>query len=74
MVPTLRRDDGLLDQSQKLFALRQSYAQSRDVARITSTHDLQHVDTAARTVDPGFDQVQNQLHPHSPAAETYGRS
>ena len=74
MVPALRRHDFLLDESQKLLALRQSYAQSRDVARITSTHDIQHVDTTARTVDPGFDQAQNQLHTHSPTAEMYGRS
>ena len=73
-LPALGRDDFLLDETQKLPALRQGYAQSRDVARITSTHDLQHVNTAARPVDPGFDQAQNQLHPHSPAAETYGRS
>jgi hypothetical protein len=69
MVPELGRDDFLLDE--KLLALRQGYARSRDVARITATNDLQHVNTAARTVDPGFDQAQNQL---PPAAETYGRS
>jgi hypothetical protein len=46
-LPALGRDDFLLDETQKLLALRQGYAQSRDVARITSTHDLQHVDTAA---------------------------
>src|SRR5687768_17280237 len=68
------RKRGLVRPAGAGLALRQGYAQSRDVARITSTHDLQHVDTAARTVDPGFDQAQNQLHPHSPAAETYGRS
>ncbi len=71
MVPELGRDDFLLDETQKLLALRQGYARSRDVARITATNDLQHVNTAARTVDPGFDQAQNQL---PPAAETYGRS
>ena len=27
----------------------------------------------AFVADPDFDQAQNQLHPHSPAAETYGR-
>ena len=58
MVPEVGRDDFLLDETQKLLALRQGYAQSRDVARITSAHDLQHVDTAARTVNPGFDQAQ----------------
>ena len=51
----LGRDDFLLDETQKLLALRQGYAQRRNVARITSTHNLQHVDTAARTVDPGLD-------------------
>lgn len=74
MVPALRRHDFLLDESQKLLALRQGYTQSRDVAGITSTYDLEHVDTAVRTINPGFHQAQNQLHPHSPAAETYGRS
>ena len=74
MVPELGRDDFLLDETQKLLALRQGYAWSRDVARITATNDLQHVDTAARTVDPGFDQAQSQLRPQSPTAETDGRS
>jgi hypothetical protein len=58
-LPALRCDDFLLDETRKLLALRQGDARSRDVARITSTHNLQHVDTAARTVDPGFDQAQN---------------
>jgi hypothetical protein len=40
-----RRGDFLLDESQKLLGLRQGYAQSSDVARIISTHDLQHIDT-----------------------------
>ena len=47
MVPALRRHDFLLDETQKLLALRQGYARSRDVARITATNDLQHVNTAA---------------------------
>jgi hypothetical protein len=54
MVPALGRDDFLLDESQKLLALRQSYAQSRDVARITSTHDLQHVNTSTLRLEPSI--------------------
>jgi hypothetical protein len=37
MVSALRRHDFLLDETQKLLALRQGYAQSRDVTGITST-------------------------------------
>ena len=51
-LPALRRDDFLLDETQKLLALRQGYAQSRDVAGITSTHDLEPVDTAVEPSDP----------------------
>jgi hypothetical protein len=50
MVPALRRDELLLDETQKLFALRQGYTQSRDVAGIVPTHDFEYVDTAVRTV------------------------
>jgi hypothetical protein len=53
---------------------RQAQAQIRQVAKIIGTDDLQHVNAPARTVDPGFYQAQNQPHPHSPAAETYGWS
>lgn len=70
MVPALHRDERLLDETLKLLALRQGYAQSRDVAGIIPTQDFEYVDTAVRTVRSHFHQAQNQLHPHSPAAET----
>ena len=47
-----RRGDFLLDESQKLLGLRQGYAQSSDVARIISTHDLQHIDTQLEPAIP----------------------
>jgi hypothetical protein len=60
MVPA--RDDFLLDESDKLLALRQGQAQSGDVAQITGAVDRQHVDASARPIDPGFHQAQNPPH------------
>jgi hypothetical protein len=54
MVPELGRDDFLLDETQKLLALRQGYARSRDVARITATNDLQHVNTSTLRLEPSI--------------------
>ena len=59
MVPALGRDDRLLNLRQQLFAVRQGQAQTRKIAHITGALDLQHVDAAARTVNPGFYQAQN---------------
>jgi hypothetical protein len=73
MVPALRRNDRLLNLGQKLSAVRQGHAQIREIAQITGTLDLQHIDAAARTIRPDFHQAQNQPHPHSPAAERLGR-
>jgi hypothetical protein len=63
MVPALGCDDFLLDQSHKLLALRQGQTQIRDVAEITEAVDCHHVNTAARSIDPGFHQAQNPPHP-----------
>src|SRR4051794_15750356 len=57
MVPALGRDDCLLDESDKLLALRQGQAQSRNIAKITGAVDHHHVDASARTLDPGFHQT-----------------
>jgi hypothetical protein len=73
MVPALRRDHRMLNLGQKLSAIRQAQAQIREIAQITGALDLQHVDTAVRTIGPDFYQAQNQPHPHSPAAERLGR-
>ena len=62
MVPALGCDDCLLDQSHKLLALRQGQTQIRDVAEITEAVDCHHVNTAARSIDPGFHQAQNPSH------------
>jgi len=59
MVPALGRDGRLLNLRQQLFAVRQGQAQTREIAQITGALDLQHVDAAARTVEPGFYQAQN---------------
>jgi hypothetical protein len=63
MVPALGCDDCLLDHSHKLLALCQAQAQIRDVAEITEAVDCHHVNTAARSIDPGFHQAQNPPHP-----------
>jgi len=59
MVPALGRDDRLLNLRQQLFAVRQGQAQIREIAQITGALDLQHVDAAARTINPDFHQAQN---------------
>ena len=62
MVPALGCDDFLLNKSHKLLALRQGQTQIRDVAEITEAVDCHHVNTAARSIDPGFHQAQNPPH------------
>jgi len=63
MVPALGCDDFLLDQSDKLLALRQGQTQSRNIAQIAGAVDRQHVDASARPIDPGLHQAQNPPHP-----------
>jgi len=74
MVPALGCDDCLLDQSDKLLALRQGQAQIRNIAKITGAVDHHDVDASARTLDPGFHQAQNPSHFCSPASQKLGRS
>jgi hypothetical protein len=62
MRTALGRDDFLLDESDKLLALRHGQAQSPDVAQITGAVDRQHVDASARSIDPGFHKAQNPPH------------
>jgi len=42
MVPALGYDDFLLDESQKLLALRQGQAEIRDLAKITGSPSRRH--------------------------------
>jgi hypothetical protein len=63
MVPALGCDDFLLHESDKLPALRQGQAQSRNVAQITGSVDHHHVNASIQTLNPGLYQAQNPPHP-----------
>jgi hypothetical protein len=52
-----------LDESDKLLALRQGQAQSRDVGKITGALDRHYVDASIQTLNPGLHQAQNPPHP-----------
>jgi hypothetical protein len=74
MVAALRRNDRLLNLGHELLAIHQAQAKIPEIAQVTGTDDLQHVDALDHSLNPGFHQTQNQPHPHSPAADMTGRS
>jgi hypothetical protein len=74
MLAALRRNDGLLNLGYKLLAIHQAQAKIPEVAQVTGTDDLQHVDAPDHSLNPGFHQTQNQPHPQSPAADMTGQS
>jgi hypothetical protein len=61
MVTALRRDDLLLNSSQKPLALHLRQTQIRKVAKITEAVDLHHIDAA--TFYSSLHQAQNPPHP-----------
>jgi len=64
----------LLNLGHKLLAIHKAQAKIPEVAQVTGTDDLQHVDAPDHSLNPGFHQMQNQPHPQSPAADMTGRS
>jgi hypothetical protein len=74
MVAALRRDQRLLDLGHKLLAIHQAQSKIPEVAQVTGTDDLQHVNAPDHALVPGFHQTQNQPHPQSPAANMPDRS
>ena len=74
MVAALRRNDGLLNLGHELLAIHKAQSKIAEVAQVTGTDDLQHVDAPDHSLNPGFHQTQNQPHLQSPAANMLDRS
>jgi hypothetical protein len=60
-------DDRLLQARQDLLRLSQRQPQLGDIAEATKWPDIQYIDDPCRTIDPGFNQAQDPLHPRTPS-------
>jgi len=58
MVATLRRNDCLLNLGYKLLAIHKAQSKIPEVAQVSGTDDLQHVDAPDHSLNPGFYPAQ----------------
>jgi hypothetical protein len=74
MIAGLDGDYRLLQTRQDLPRLNQRQPQLRDLPEAIKWPDIQYIDDPCRTIDPGFNQVQDPPNPRTPSQQPIGQS